>query len=353
MKLATYASALLALFLFGSMAIAQDAKPEKKPEEKKAEEKFDRGDEKAEKELKKAYTRIISAEAKGLERFKGDAKIVIDMSSSGLPINVPPQVGTLLWKSGKAPHFEPSGEAEKGPGGMDTSAMTRQAFAPFMSFVFGVEAWDSRFKEANFKYGEVPEAEKAEKDAKKKKTYIVVKYKDTEQPAETYALAENKVVGMAAERTLQGQKQLVQYTFVYEDKGKELKIKEVLLTSKMTIPAGALPGAEPDPKHPEGEKKEEEKKEGEGEEPAPEDQEGGIDMSVKLTEFATVGKAEICTKLEVTIDVKAGPMQLSIPASLVITNPKGNKDVSDDDLKPLENAPKADGTGGGSEDEGF
>lgn len=349
MKLATYASALLALFMFGSMAIAQDAKPQPKPEEKKAEEKFDRGDEKAEKELKKAYTRIISAEAKGLERFKGDAKIVIDMSSSGLPINVPPQVGTLLWKSGKAPHFEPSGEAEKGPGGMDTSAMTRQAFAPFMSFVFGVEAWDTRFKEANFKYGPVPEAEKAEKDAKKKKTYIVVKYKDTEQPGETYALAENKVVGMAAERTLQGQKQLVQYTFVYEDKGKELKIKEVLLTSKMTIPAGSLPGSEPDPKHPEGEKKEGEK-EGEGEE-QPADEEGGIDMSVKLTEFATVGKAEICTKLEVTIDVKAGPMQLSIPASLVITNPKGNKDVSDDDLKPMD-TPDASGTEGGS-DEGF
>lgn len=347
MKLATYASALLALFMFGSMAIAQDAKPEKKPEEKKADEKFDRGDEKAEKELKKAYTRIISAEAKGLERFKGDAKIVIDMSSSGLPVNVPPQVGKLLWKSGKAPHFEPSGEAEKGPGGMDTSAMTRQAFAPFMSFVFGVEAWDSRFKEANFKYGEVPAAERAEKDAKKKKVYIIVKYKDTEQPAETYAIADNKVVSMAAERTLQGQKQLVQYSFTYEDKGKELKIKEVLLSSKLTIPAGAMPGQTPDPKHPEGEKKEgEAEEEGEGE-----DQEGGVDMSVKLTEFATVGKAEVCTKLEVTIDVKIGPMQMSIPASLVITNPKGNKDVSDDDLKPLDNAPKADG--GGAEDEGF
>lgn len=345
MKLATYASALLALFMFGSMAVAQQAKPDKKPEEKKAEEKFDRGDEKAEKELKKAYTRIVSAEAKGLERFKGDAKIVIDMSSSGLPVNVPPQTGKLLWRAGKAPHFEPEGEPQKGPGGMDTSAMTRQAFAPFMSFVFGVEAWDSRFKEANFKFGEVPAAEKNEKDAKKKKTYVIVKYKDAEQPAETYAIADNKVVGMAAERTLQGQKQLVQYSFTYEDKGKELKIKEVLLTSKLTIPAGAMPGQEPDPKRPEGEKKE-----GEGEAEG-EDQEGGVDMSVKLTEFATVGKAEVCTKLEVTIDVKIGPMQMSIPASLVITNPKGNKDVSDDDLKPLDNAPKA--ADGGSDDEGF
>lgn len=352
MKFATYASAVFALFLFSTLAVAQE-KPQPKPEEKKAEEKFDRGDEKAEKALKTAYTRIISAEAKGLERFKGDAKMIIDMSSTGLPVNVPPQVGKMLWKAGKPAHFEPEGEAKPGPGGMDTASMGRQAFAPFMAFVFGVEAWDSRFKEANFKFVEPPKDEKEAKD-KKKKTYVLVKYKDTETAEETYIVEENKVIGMAAERSLQGQKQMVQYTFTYEDKGKELKIKEVRLASKVTIPAGAMPGQEPDPKHPEGEKKEGEgdKKEGEGEEQPPADEEGGIDTTVKLTEFATIGKAEICTKLEVTIEVNAAGFNLSIPARLEITNPKGNKDVSDDDLKPMDNAPKADGTGGG-EDEGF
>jgi len=350
MKFATYASALIALFLFGNLAIAQDAKPDAKPEEKKAEEKFDRGDEKAEKALKTAYTRIISAEAKGLERFKGDAKMIIDMSSTGLPVNVPPQVGKLLWKAGKAPHFEPEGEAKPGPGGMDTASMGRQAFAPFMAFVFGVEAWDSRFKEANFKFVEPPKDEKAAKDPKaKKKTYVLVKYKDTETAEETYIVEENKVTGMASERSLQGQKQMVQYTFEYEDKGKELKIKVVRLASKVTIPAGAMPGQEPDPKHPEGEKKEGEETP-EGEE-APADEEGGIDTEVKLTEFATIGKAEICTKLEVTIEVKAAGFNLSIPARLEITNPKGNKDVSDDDLKPMDAKP-ADGKAEG-EDEGF
>lgn len=345
MKLVTFASALMALMLVGVVSVVAQEKP--KGEEKPAAEKFDRGDEKAEKELKKAYTRIISAESKGLERFKGDGKIVIDTSSTGLPIQIPPQTGKVLWKAGKPVHFEAdkaSGGA--GPGGMDPSQIAQQAFAPFMSFVFGVEAWDSRFKEANFKYGEVPAAEK---DAKKKKTYVIVKYKDETQPSETYSIEENKVVGMAAERTLQGQKQLVQYTFVYEDKGKELKIKEVNLSSKMTIPAGAMPGGDgaPDPKKPESEEQPEGEGEGEGEG----DQEGGIDMSVKLTEFATIGKAEICSKMEVTIDVKMGPMQLSIPASLVITNPKGNKDVSDDDLKPLEG--KSEGGSSGGENEGF
>ncbi len=348
MKLVSFASALLALLMMGSLSVVAQEKP--KADEKKVEEKFDRGDEKAEKELKKAYIRIASAEAKGLERFKSDAKIVIDTSSTGLPIQIPPQVGKLLWKVGKAPHFEGDKAEAPAPGGMDTSTIAKRAFAPFMSFVFGVEAWDTRFKEANFKYGELTKEEAA---AKKKKTYVIVKYKDEATTPETYALEDNKVVGMAAERSLQGQKQLVQYTFVYEDKGKELKIKEVLLSSKMTIPAGAMPGGDgaPDPKNPEN--KDPKKEEGSEEEPAPEgeDQEGGIDMSVKLTEFATVGKAEICTKLEVTIEVKAGPMQLSIPASMEITNPKGNKDVSDDDLKPMD-TPDASGTEGGS-DEGF
>lgn len=72
MKLVTFASALMALMLVGAVSVVAQEKP--KGEEKPAAEKFDRGDEKAEKELKKAYTRIISAESKGLERFKASCR---------------------------------------------------------------------------------------------------------------------------------------------------------------------------------------------------------------------------------------------------------------------------------------
>lgn len=330
MKRLTVLGATLALVLMGAVTVAaQDGKGEKKP--------LDRGDKKAEKALKKAYERVSSAEADGLERMKAGANINIDTASAGIPFQVPPVDGTLLWRKGDTPlvHTE---EAEGGSGGgmpgMDMTGMAKEAFAPFLSFVLGFEAWDAKFAEASFQFGAPVESEEGPSG-----TTVIVTYADEEKPEETWLISENKVVSMTAEREFQGQKQQVTYAFEYEDKGSNLKLNKVTFSSKVDVPEGGMPGNDPKRPVPKGE--------------GADDEENTMETTVELTEFATLGKAEVCTKLEVTIKLKIFGNEMEIPASLELKDPKGNKDVTDEDLKPLDDAKEDGGEGSEESDDEF
>ena len=258
MKFAKLLTAVLALALAGSYTLAQEKETgtkeslEKKAGEKSGKEgekakKFDRGDAKAEKILKKAYIRVQSAESDGLKKFVADA--TVDLSFMGQVMKVE---GSLLWKSGQGILFDVEVDEENPMSGMLTGRV-KEAFEPFMRFALGFEAWDVKFKEANFSFGKVEkkkddkkrvEGEEAKKDDGK---VIVVKFKDKTKTSETYVVKENKVT--AVRTTISpDSKNLVVYKFEYKDKGKSLRIEKIETTAELE--GIELPEMPEDPKNP-------------------------------------------------------------------------------------------------------
>lgn len=317
--------AALLLALLTPLALAQSAKPGAKPdEEKKTETKpeakpepkagenaeakpMDRGDEKAEKLLKKAWQRVHSAETDGLQRLKAGAKISVDASAFGMgPMEFD---GNLLWAAGKKAvwNAKETEGGEANPMG-NVSNIAKSLFEPYLAYVGGFPAWDSKFKECSFAMGE---ATKDEKGAVKADN-VIVTFKDEHK--ETYSVAENKIPSMATEAEMQGQKSQVLFTYTYEDLGKKLRLTKVVGTTKIDMTG--LPGQPEDPKNPVPKGSTEEALEG----------------SIEITKYGKAGEYEIALEMKGGIKL----MGMEFPTTMALSDTKVNKDVSDDDLKPLE-----------------
>lgn len=302
MRYLTSLSAVLALSLFGGLSLAQDTpKAEPKKEEKPA-KRLDRGDTKAEKLLKKAWDRVQSAETDGLERLKTNAKITVDAKAVGRgAMNFD---GHLLWKKGAKAVWN----AKEDPAGGANNPMAsvakiaRALFEPYLAYVTGFASFDGKFKNVNFKMGD------AVKDEKGNKTGETVLVTFDDEHVETIVVAENKVVSMAREAELNGEKTKMRFLYTYEDTGKKLRLNKVAVTTKVDASAE---GAE--------------KTEGD-------DADSTIEGSIEIEKYGKAGEYEIAVELKGSLQL----MAMDFPTKLVISDAKVNKDVSDEDLKPME-----------------
>jgi hypothetical protein len=312
--------ALLAVAALLVPALAQD-KPAAKADKPA---KIDRGDAKAEKMLKKGWDRVQSAEAAGLTRLK--AVSVISATAMGKPYAFE---GNLLWKSGGAAAWVQPESDDGKPNQFGTVAdMARKLFEPYLAYAMGFESWDVKFKEASFKMGEAAK----DKDGKKTGDTVAVTYAD--KRVESFTISENKIVAMNKKTMVDDNTAKVEFKYTYEDTGKTLRLNKVSTVTRIMV-GGLPPADEPEKKgeekgkkdKPEGEKKEADKE-------ADEDTvETVIEGFIEIKKYGKAGEYDIAVELagELTL-----PMLGKLPTKLTISEPKVNKDVSDEDLKPLE-----------------
>lgn len=330
MRFLTAICAALSLSLIAGFALAQDKPDAKKTETKPGEVKpgeakpgagdekkdpakpMDRGDKKAEALLKKAWERVLSAEANGLERLKAQANISVNLSAFGqgeTPFN-----GKLLWKKGRKAIWqsddEGAAEGAANPLG-NVSGVAKGVFEPYLAYVTGFPAWEGKFKEASFKMGEQVKDDKGKVTADR----VVVTYAD--EKTETFTVAENKVTALAATVDLNGSKAEMEHQYSYEDTGKKLRLSKVAATTKVDV--GGLPGQD-DPKNP--------VPKGSGKE--------SLDGSIEIKKYGKAGEYDIAIELKGGLSF----MGMEFPTKLTITEPKVNKDVTDEDLKPMDEEAK-------------
>ena len=334
MRLWKISTALIAAGMIVLPALAQDKKPEAKPEkgtekktesgkegEGKSDAAKDRGDKKAENLLKKAYMRVHSAEADGLKKLYAEADIAVDASAFGF--GEMPFPGNLYWETGgKATWSSADDEGEAGSANPlgNVSEIVKQLFEPYLAYVAGFEAWDSRFKVASFKLLD-PAKDEAGKVIEEN---VEVTYEKGE--IEVFQVADNKVVSFSRDAELQGQKAKVKISFEYEDTGKKLRPTKV--TGDTELEMAGMPGQQPDPKNPVPRG------------PATKER---LEGSIKVKKWGKAGTFEVATELEGSI--KLGGMGVEFPATLELTNIKINDDVKD------EHKPKAGGTDDGKSDD--
>ncbi|MBE7490842.1 MAG: hypothetical protein HS108_03620 [Planctomycetes bacterium] len=330
MRFLTALCAALSLTLVAGLALAQDKPDSKKTETKPGETKpgakpgagdekkdpakkpMDRGDKKAEALLKKAWERVLSAEASGLERLKAQANISVNASAFGqgeMPFN-----GKLLWKKGSKAIWQSDDEgAGEGANPLgNVSAIARRVFEPYLAYVTGFPAWDGKFKEASFKMGDPVKDDKGKVTADR----VVVTFADDR--VETFTVADNKVTAMATTEDFDGNKADMEHQYTYEDTGKKLRLSKVTASTKVDM--GALPGGD-DPKNP-------------GARPSGRE---SLDGSIEIKKYGKAGEYDIAIELKGGLSF----MGMEFPTKLTITEPKVNKDVTDADLKPLEEEGKA------------
>lgn len=320
MRMFKVLAALAVVAMFTPLAIAQDAKKDDKGDRKteskpdaegKTEGKgsFDRGDEKAEKFFKRAYTRVTSAEEKGLKKLMAAADIAVDASAIGA--GEFPFEGNVWWKSGGKATWEPVGDenADSNPMMGQLTTVAKDVFEPYLAYVTGFEAWDIRFKEASFKFGD-PVMEGEGDKAKEVAKTVIVSYADDERAEDTFTVAENKVTSVEHDGTMGGQKARLLYTFEYEDMGDKLRLSSI--TGSSEIDVSGMPGQEPDPKNPVPKGATKERLEG----------------TIKVTKYGKAGEYEIALELEGNVSL----MGLAFPATLTLSEAKVNDDVKDEDF---------------------
>lgn len=320
-------AAMAVVALIAPLTVAQDAekKSDRKTEStdkadkdaKKAEgDDFDRGDAKAEKLFKRAYTRVYSAEAKGLKKLHADSNITVDASAMGF--GEMPFDGVLGWKSGGKAVWESSDEDEGTNPLGNVSAVAKGVFEPYLAYVTGFEAWDVRFEKASFKFGDP-----VKEDDKEVAKTVIVDYADEDRSNETFTVAENKVTALSHKTQMQGQEATVTFNYEYEDQGKQLRLKSV--NAKTELDMSGLSGQERDPKNPVPEGAANESLQG----------------KIEVTKYGKVGEFEIALELEGSLSF----MGMEIPTSLTLSKPKVNDDVKDDELpeESEDDAPEDDG----------
>lgn len=294
-----------ALFFGAVLAFAQEPpKPEAKP--------LDRGDDKAEKALKRAYTRIASAESKGLSRLYADAKVSFDMTKAAIPRNVPPCEGKLMWKSGTAPLLELQDPRE----GWRISPLAEDAFKHYTPYIFGMPAWDGHFAKAHFSFADAPKdlPEEAAKDR-----FILVKFANETLGSRTYQVRDLLLISISFETTIAGNSATVRLGFTFDDRGKELRLTQIDADATAMVMVEPAQGEEGDDGNPAG----------------PKPVKTSVQQTVRLSEYATAGKAEICSKMTADISIELRDFKLEFPATLELTKIRADKDVTDADLKPL------------------
>ncbi|MCC6572685.1 MAG: hypothetical protein IT462_02740 [Planctomycetes bacterium] len=310
----------IALALSATLVVAEDT-----PKTEPAPKAFDRGDAAAEKILKRAYTRVASAEAKGLERMLAEAKVTFDLSKSKLPLKVPPCDGRLAWQAGHTPLLDLDDPVQ----GYRISQYCENAFQPYVFFVFGLPGWDNFFKEANFKFVDAPK-DIPEDGAKDK--FVAVTFSDVARGTQTFQVRDTTIIAINFQMDIMDSPATARLIFTYEDKGKDLRIIQIDTDADVMM---IVPEDEEEAEPKEAEKP----KDGEEAKPempeTPKKKKTNIQQTVKLTEYATAGKAEVCSKMEAEISVDFGASKLEFPATLELKNIKANKDVSDDDLKTM------------------
>lgn len=319
MRMFKVLAALAVVAMLTPLAIAQDAKKEGKKDERKTEStpegktegkgSFDRGDEKAEKFFKRAYTRVNSAEERGLKKLSAAADIAVDASAMGM--GEFPFEGTIWWKSGGRATWQAaeSDDADSNPMMGQLTNVARDVFEPYLAYVTGFEAWDVRFKEASFKFGD-PVMEGEGDEAKEVAKRVIVTYADDKRPADTFTVAENKVTSVEHDGTMGGQKARLLYKFEYEDMGDKLRLTSI--TGSSEIDVSGMPGQEPDPKNPVPRGATREKLEG----------------TIKVTKYGKAGEYEVAMELEGSVSL----MGLKFPATFTLSEPKVNDDVKDEDF---------------------
>ena len=319
--------AVAAIGLVTPFALAQDSKKDPKKDDRKTETekkddktktKFDRGDEKAEKFLKRAYIRVYSAEAAGLKKLHAGADIGVDASAFGM--GEMPFGGEVFWKTGGKAIWESTDEEGDGSNPLgNISALAKGLFEPYLAYVTGFESWDVRFKEASFKFGDPIKEGEGDKAKEVAKT-VLVKYGDETRTEETFAVAENKVISVSHDAVVQDQKARVTFGFEYEDKGDKLRITSI--SGSTEVDMSGLPGQTPDPKNPVPKGASKEKLEG----------------TIKVTKYGKVGDFEIALELEGSMSL----MGMSFPAKMKLEEAKINDDVKDEDFPEEAGEPTTD-----------
>jgi len=339
MRMLNVLAAVAVVGLITPFALAQDTKKEERKtgsekegkvegdkKEGKAGDKFDRGDEKAEKFLQKAYIRVYSAEEKGLKKLHAGADISVDASAFGF--GALEFAGDMWWRSGGKAIWEAAEDDTGGAGMMgNVSTIAKQLFEPYLGYVTGFEAWDVRFKQASFKFGD-PVMEGEGKEAKEVAKTVIVKYADEKRAEDTFTVADNKVTTLSFDATLQDQKARVTYAYEYEDQGKQLRLKAVSADTEISM--AGLPGQERDPKNPvpkEGEQKEK------------------LTGKIEVKKYGKVGEFEIALELEGALKMNMMGQELNFPTTLKLSDAKINDDVKDEDFP--------EGVGEGTSDDEF
>jgi hypothetical protein len=302
--------------LITPFALAQDTKKEDpKPgnEGGARADKFDRGDEKAEKFLKKPYIRVYSAEEKGLKKLHAGSDISVDASAFGF--GALEFAGDMWWRTGGKAIWEAAQDDAAGGNPLgNMSAIAKDLFEPYLGYVTGFESWDVRFKEASFKFGD-PIMEGEGKEAKEVAKTVVVDYADEKRADDTFAVAENKVTSVAFDDDVQGQKARVTFTYEYEDQGKQLRLTSVSADTEISV--SGLPGQERDPKKPGAEGG---------------DQKEKLQGKITVKKYGKVGDYDIALELEGELKMSMMGQDLSFPTTLKLTDAKINDDVKDEDF---------------------
>lgn len=307
--------------LITPFALAQDSKKEDPPKGNEGGaradgDKFDRGDEKAEKFLKKPYIRVYSAEEKGLKKIHSSADITVDASAFGF--GALEFAGDMWWRSGGNAIWEAAEDDTGGGNPMaNMSGIAKDLFEPYLGYVTGFESWDVRFKEASFKFGDPVMEEEGEGDKKKAKEVaktVIVDYADEKRSDDTFTVADNKVTSVAFDDDVQGQKARVTFTYEYEDQGKQLRLSSIGADTEISVEG--LPGAERDPKKPGGEGADKEKLTG----------------KITVKKYGKVGDYDIALELEGELNMSMMGQELKFPTTLTLADAKINDDVKDEDF---------------------
>lgn len=318
-------AAIALVGLITPFALAQDTKKEERKtgseKEGKAGEaksdKFDRGDEKAEKFLKKPYIRVYSAEEKGLKKLHAGADISVDASAFGF--GALEFAGDMWWRTGGNAIWEAAEDDTGGANPMgNMSGIAKDLFEPYLGYVTGFESWDVRFKEASFKFGDPVMEEVGEGDKKKSKEVgktVIVDYADEKRSDDTFTVRDNKITNVAFDGQVQGQKSRVIFTYEYEDQGKQLRLSSVGADTEISVEG--LPGQERDPKKPGGEGAA---------------QKETLQGKITVKKYGKVGEFEVALELEGELKMSMMGQELTFPTTLTLADAKINDDVKDEDF---------------------
>jgi hypothetical protein len=301
MKAMQLFAAAIAVCLCFVFAVAQEGGDERKTESR---DDAEAGDARAERLLKRAYTRVTSAEAAGLKKLMANANIEVDLSPMGM--GAMQFAGELWWESGKPAKWksiEDEGGGNRNPLAQ-LSGVAQQVFEPYLAFVVGFDAWDVRFKDARFEL-----LEPTEDEEHGKRDHVKVTYKDERE--EIFTVARNSVLSFTrdGEIDLAGEKQKVHVTFSfeYEDQGTKLRPKKITASTEIDVPD--LPGQD-DPKRP-------------GERSAADTLQG----SISVERWGKAGEYEIAIELKGTVGLKS--LGMEFPVTLKISEPKINDEVKE------------------------
>jgi hypothetical protein len=332
--------AIVALLGFAApIAIAQDApeRDERKTEAKPAEKTDEKAGEddspdanKAEKLLKRAYTRVHSAEAAGLKKLSATADIEVDASAFGF--NKMQFPGQLWWKTGTRATWQSTAEEGDNRNPLSrVSDIARQLFEPYLAYVAGFEAWDVRFKDAKF---ELLEAKEDKENGKVEQIRVTYKDKRIEQ----FSVGKNTVLSFTKDDKIgrgdQVQDVKVTFTFEYEDLGKQLRPKKVTGSSEIQMPE--MPG-DNDPENP-GKPK----------------MGGSKDIltgSIAVDKWGKAGEYDVAVELKGSVSLKS--LGVEFPATLKLTEMKVNDAVKDADFPKPEGDEDGEKTPPKKEDEEF